>query len=249
MSTTSDPVWVCLPTYNERENIERMIVALLDVFNSAQINGTILVIDDNSPDGTGELADAWAAKEPRVKVLHRTGKEGLGRAYLAGFQEALEGGAELVMEMDCDFSHDPADVPRLIAGAANADLVLGSRNIPGGGVENWPLLRRLISKWGSFYARKVLSLQVRDLTGGFKCFHREVLESLDLGSVSAQGYMFQIDLTWRSVLAGFKVKEVPITFIDREFGESKMSGAIVFEAVWRVWALRFSTRKVLRRLR
>jgi len=235
----SRPLWICLPTYNERENVERMVRALGAQFEQHSLNGTVLVIDDGSPDGTGEIADTLADELPWVRVLHRTQKEGLGRAYLAGFRVALDGGAELVMEMDCDFSHDPADVHRLVGAADDADVVLGSRNIPGGGVRNWPWHRKLISKGGSLYARTILGLPVRDLTGGFKCFHARVLEALDLEGVAAQGYTFQIDLTYRAVNRGFRVKEVPIIFVDREFGESKMTGSIVVEAVWRVWQLRF----------
>jgi dolichol-phosphate mannosyltransferase len=174
-----------------------------------------------------------------VRVLHRTTKDGLGRAYLAGFQVALDAGADLIMEMDCDFSHDPKDVHRLVAASSEADLILGSRGVPGGGVRGWPIMRRVISKGGSFYARTILGLGVRDLTGGFKLFHRRVLEALDFDGVEAQGYTFQIELTYRAVQAGFSVKEVPIIFIDREFGESKMTGNIVVEAMWRVWKLRF----------
>lgn len=232
-------VWICLPTYNERENLERMVRALGEQFDSNAIDGTVLVVDDSSPDGTGEIADTLAAELPWVRVLHRTQKEGLGKAYLNAFQVALEAGAELVMEMDCDFSHNPADVPRLIEAAGDADLVLGSRNVPGGGVRNWPFTRKFISKGGSLYARMILGLKVRDLTGGFKCFNRRVLEGLDLENVAAQGYTFQIDLTYRAVKRGFSVKEVPIIFVDRVYGESKMTGNIVLEAMWRVWQLRF----------
>jgi dolichol-phosphate mannosyltransferase len=198
----------------------------------------VLVVDDSSPDGTGDIADRLAAELPWVRVLHRTTQDGLGRAYLAGFQVALDAGAQLIMEMDCDFSHNPADVPRLIAAAPDADVILGSRSVPGGGVRGWPWHRRLISRGGSFYARTILGLRVRDLTGGFKLFHRHVLEALDFAGVEAQGYTFQIELTYRAVQAGFSVKEIPIVFIDREFGESKMTGNIVLEAMWRVWKLK-----------
>jgi dolichol-phosphate mannosyltransferase len=232
-------VWICLPTYNERENLERMVRALGEEFAEHAIDGTVLVVDDGSPDGTGDIADTLAAELPWVKVLHRTTKDGLGRAYLAGFAEALASDTDLVMEMDCDFSHNPKDVHRLVAATAEADLVLGSRNIPGGGVRNWPLSRRIISKGGSLYARTILGVPVRDLTGGFKCFRREVLESIDLDSVAAPGYTFQIELTYRTLKQGFRVREVPIIFVDREFGESKMSGNIVLEAMWRVWQIRF----------
>jgi dolichol-phosphate mannosyltransferase len=197
-------------------------------------DGTVLVIDDASPDGTGELADRLAQKHGRVTVLHRSAKEGLGPAYLAGFRHALADGAELVLEMDCDFSHDPDDVPRLIAAAADADLVLGSRYVSGGQVENWGAGRRFVSRAGSLYAQVLLVAPIRDLTGGFKCYRREVLERIDLDSVSAHGYAFQIETTYRALRAGFRVVEIPITFSDREAGSSKMSRSIVLEAVWRV---------------
>jgi dolichol-phosphate mannosyltransferase len=224
---------VCLPTYNERENIEPMLRALGDK------GVRVLVIDDNSPDGTGELADRLARELGYVDVLHRERKEGLGPAYLAGFRHALAGDAELVLEMDCDFSHDPDYVPRLIASVEDgADLALGSRYVPGGGVRNWGLLRRLISAGGSFYARIVLGVKVRDLTGGFKCYRRAVLEAIDLDAVDSKGYAFQIETTYRALRAGFRVVEVPITFADREVGGSKMSKAIVAEAIWKVPGLR-----------
>jgi dolichol-phosphate mannosyltransferase len=237
----SNSLWICLPTYNEAENLERMVRALGEQRSEHALDLTVLVIDDSSPDGTGDIADRLAEELGWVRVLHRTSKDGLGRAYLAGFQVALDAGAELIMEMDCDFSHDPKDVHRLVAASGEADLVLGSRGVPGGGVQGWPLLRRVISRGGSFYARTILGLKVRDLTGGFKLFHRRVLEALDFDGVEAQGYTFQIELTYRAIQAGFTVKEVPIIFIDREFGESKMTGNIVTEAMWRVWRLRMST--------
>jgi len=225
---------VCLPTYNERENLERMVRAL------GAHGVEVLVIDDGSPDGTGELADRLAEELPYVAVLHRPRKEGLGPAYLAGFRRALAEGAELVLEMDCDFSHDPADVPRLLAGAERADLVLGSRYVPGGRVGNWGVLRRVISRGGSLYAQLLLGARVRDLTGGFKCYRREVLERIDLDAIRSKGYAFQIETTYRALRAGFRVEEVPITFVDREEGGSKMSKAIVVEAVWKVPALRLA---------
>jgi dolichol-phosphate mannosyltransferase len=200
----------------------------------------VLVIDDNSPDGTGELADRLAAELDFVEVLHRQRKEGLGPAYLAGFRRALERGAELVVEMDCDFSHDPKDVPRLIEAAGNADLVLGSRYVPGGGVENWGLVRRVVSAGGSLYARVLLGVPIRDLTGGFKCFRRPVLEAFDLEAVHSKGYAFQIELTYRALRRGFRVRELPIRFVDREVGGSKMSRGIVLEAIWRVPLLRLA---------
>jgi len=228
---------VCLPTYNELDNLERMVRRLGEVLPEG---GRVLVIDDASPDGTGELADRLAAELGYVDVLHRQRKEGLGPAYLAGFRRALESEADLVLEMDCDFSHDPADVPRLIAAAADADLVLGSRYVPGGGTRNWGMARRFISRGGSFYARVVLGIGVRDLTGGFKCFRRAVLESLDLDSATANGYAFQIELTYQALRKGFRVVEVPIVFADREVGTSKMSRAIVLEAIWKVPAFRLA---------
>ena len=226
---------VCLPTYNERENLERMVRAL------GEQGVRVLVIDDNSPDGTGEIADRLAAELDYVSVLHRPHKEGLGPAYLAGFQQALAADADLILEMDCDFSHDPDDVPRLIAAAANADLVLGSRYVEGGRVANWGLVRRFISRGGSLYAQILLQLRVRDLTGGFKCYRRAVLEALPLESVHSKGYAFQIELTYRALRKGFRVREIPITFVDRLEGGSKMSRAIVLEAVWKVPLLRLAT--------
>jgi dolichol-phosphate mannosyltransferase len=229
---------VCLPTYNERENLEAMVAALGEVLDDDDV---VLVIDDDSPDGTGEIADRLEAENDRVRVLHRQRKEGLGPAYLAGFKRALELGADLVLEMDCDFSHDPAEVPRLTAAAANADLVIGSRYVPGGGTRNWGLLRRLISRGGSLYAQLLLSVPVRDLTGGFKCYRRAVLETIDLDAIHSKGYAFQIETTYRTIRAGFRVVEIPIVFVDRQVGGSKMSRAIVLEAVWKVPLLRIST--------
>ena len=227
---------VCLPTYNERENLGPMVTALLDRLGP---DDTILVIDDSSPDGTGELADRLAAEHcGRVAVLHRAQKEGLGPAYLAGFRRSLSDGAELVLEMDCDFSHHPADVPRLIEAARDADLVLGSRYVPGGAIANWGPLRRFVSAGGSLYARVVLGIPVHDLTGGFKCIRREVLETIDLDAITSRGYAFQIETTYRALRAGFRVVEVPIRFVDREHGGSKMSHAIVAEGVWKVPVLR-----------
>jgi dolichol-phosphate mannosyltransferase len=234
---------ICLPTYNERENLEAMVRTLGDL----GLEGLeVLVIDDASPDGTGEIADRLAGELSEVHVLHRERKEGLGPAYLAGFRRALELGADLVFEMDCDFSHDPADVPRLAAAAENADLVLGSRYVEGGGTRNWGLVRRFISRGGSLYAQALLQLGVRDLTGGFKCYRRVVLETIDLDAISSLGYAFQIETTYRTLRAGFRVVEVPITFSDREVGGSKMTKAIVLEAIWKVPLLRL--RALARRL-
>jgi dolichol-phosphate mannosyltransferase len=225
---------VCLPTYNERENLEPMVRAL------AKHGVNVLVIDDNSPDGTGEIADRLAAELPWVEVLHRPRKEGLGRAYVDGFRHVLAGDAELVLEMDCDFSHDPADVPRLIAAVEHgAGLALGSRYVEGGGTTDWGLLRRLISRGASIYTR-ILLMPIHDATGGFKCFQRRVLESIDLDTIDAAGYVFQIETTYRTLRKGFGVVEVPIRFADRTAGTSKMSRAIVLEAVWKVPALRFA---------
>ena len=228
---------VCLPTYNEHENLEPMLRALGGILGP---DDRVLVIDDNSPDGTGMLADRLGGELDFRSVLHRDRKKGLGPAYLAGFRRALEDGAELVLELDCDFSHDPKDVPRLLEAAAEADLVLGSRYVPGGGVENWGRVRRLISAGGSLYARLLLGVPVRDLTGGFKCIRRAVLEAIDLDAVHSKGYAFQIELTYRALRRGFRVREVPIRFVDREVGGSKMSRAIVLEAIWKVPLLRLA---------
>jgi dolichol-phosphate mannosyltransferase len=226
---------ICLPTYNERENLEPMVHAL----GNLGLEGLeVLVVDDASPDGTGQIADRLAAELPWVHVLHRERKEGLGPAYLAGFRRALALEADLVFEMDSDFSHDPADVPRLAAAAQDADLVLGSRYTEGGGTRNWGFLRRFISRGGSLYAQVLLQLGVRDLTGGFKCYRRVVLETIDLDAISSLGYAFQIETTYRTIRAGFRVVEVPIHFSDRQVGHSKMSNAIFLEAVWKVPLLR-----------
>jgi dolichol-phosphate mannosyltransferase len=234
----SGPVWVILPTYDEAGNIERMVEAVAAKLSAGD---RILIVDDNSPDGTGEIADRIAAADPRVEVLHRPGKEGLGPAYIAGFRRALDGGAGLIVQMDADFSHDPAYLPRLIAASALADLVVGSRYVPGGAITEWGAARRLISRGGSLYSRVVLAVPVRDLTGGFKCFRREVLETIDLDTVAASGYSFQVEMTYRVLKAGFDVLEVPITFRERRTGDSKMSTSIVFEAAWRVPAIRLSS--------
>jgi len=234
------PVWVILPTYNEAENLEMAASAVLEALDEAAPRAHhLLVVDDASPDGTGSIADGLArAHGGAVEVLHRRRKEGLGRAYLAGFARALDGAAELVIEMDADLSHDPADLRRLLAAAGTADLVLGSRYVPGGQVLGWGPLRRALSRGGCRYAQVVLGLDVRDLTGGFKCFRREVLEGIDLPSVRSQGYGFQVELTYRAVLRGFRVREVPIVFRDRRAGRSKMSWWIALEAAWRVPQIR-----------
>jgi dolichol-phosphate mannosyltransferase len=230
--------WLILPTYDEAENVEAIVRASLAQLATTGREHTVLVVDDGSPDGTGEIADGLAEEHDAVRVLHRQEKQGLGRAYLAGFGVALAEGAELVLEMDADFSHDPADLPRLIAAADDADLVLGSRYVPGGGVENWGALRRLLSRAGSVYARALLRVPVRDLTGGFKCFNRRVLDGIDLNGVHADGYGFQIELTYRAIQAGFSVREIPIRFRERREGHSKMTARIALEAVWKVPALR-----------
>jgi dolichol-phosphate mannosyltransferase len=234
--------WLVLPTYNEAENIGPLVRAAVPQLEATGKPHRILIVDDNSPDGTGRLADELAAEFEPVQVLHRPGKQGLGRAYLAGFAVALEDGAELVLEMDSDFSHDPEDLPGLIAAAEAADLVLGSRYVPGGGVTHWGRLRRFVSRGGSAYARWLLGVPVRDLTGGFKCFHRHVLEAIDLDEVHADGYGFQIELTYKAIKAGFTVAEVPILFREREVGSSKMTSRIVLEAVWKVPALKLRVR-------
>lgn len=228
-----------LPTYNEAENIEAIVRAALPELASTGLPHRVLVVDDGSPDGTGQIADGLAAELEWVEVLHRDRKEGIGPAYLAGFSYALGAGADLLLEMDSDFSHDPKDLPRLVAATADADLVLGSRYVDGGGVTDWGLTRRMISRGGSLYARMVLGVPVNDLTGGYKCFRREVLETLDLGSVGTDGYGFQIEMTYRTIRAGFRVLEVPILFRDRRVGASKMSARIAVEAFWKVPGLRF----------
>jgi dolichol-phosphate mannosyltransferase len=228
---------VIIPTYNERDNLSEITAATLAVLPFADI----LVVDDNSPDGTGQLADELAARDSRIKVLHRPGKQGLGTAYIAGFRYALESHYQFIFEMDCDFSHDPKYLPSLLDRARDgADLVLGSRYVVGGGTVNWGPFRKLISRGGSFYARTILGVPVQDLTGGFKCFRRRVLDSIDLAAVSAHGYGFQIEMTYRALKQGFRVEEVPIVFVDRRVGQSKMSKKIFLEALTLVWKLRLA---------
>jgi dolichol-phosphate mannosyltransferase len=233
--------WLILPTYNEAENVQAIVAACGEVLALAAPDGyRVLIVDDGSPDGTGQLADQLASEHSWVEVLHRAEKNGIGPAYLAGFRHALDRGARYLMEMDSDFSHDPEDLARLLKAVyGGADLALGSRYVPGGGVTDWGLLRRFISEGGSTYARLVLGLRVRDLTGGFKCFRREVLEAIQFDSVRSRGYAFQVELTYRAVQAGFQVVEVPIVFRDRQHGTSKMSWRIAAEAMWLVPALRF----------
>ena len=233
------PVWVVIPTYNEAANIEGIVgAAAAELERVAPVDHRILIVDDNSPDGTGAIADRLAEAQPNVEVLHRATKTGLGHAYLAGFSRALSGNAEIVIEMDADFSHDPRYLGPLLEAANTADLVLGSRYVEGGGVEDWGLVRRLISRGGCFYARTILGVQVHDLTGGFKCIHRRVLEAIQLETIRAEGYVFQIEVTYRALLAGFRVAEIPIVFRDRSVGTSKMSARIAAEAMWAVPFLR-----------
>lgn len=233
--SSAGPAWLVLPTYNEAENVESLVEAVRTKLPSS---AQVLIVDDSSPDGTGEIADRLAERHENVQVLHRARKEGLGPAYIAGFRQALAGGAGLILEMDADFSHDPAYLPRLLEAAKRADLVLGSRYVPGGGVSDWGPLRRAVSRGGSSYARLVLGVDVRDLTGGFKCFRREVLEAIDLDQISTRGYAFQVEMTYRAIRLGFKVVEVPIVFRERRVGTSKMDLGIAVEAVWRLPLLR-----------
>jgi dolichol-phosphate mannosyltransferase len=235
----SAAIWLIIPTYNEAENLERIVrAALAELERAAADDHRILIVDDNSPDGTGVIADQLAAALGAVEVLHRPAKGGLGQAYLAGFTHALDAGAELLIEMDADFSHDPRYLPDLLLAARSADLVLGSRYVQGGGVRDWGLLRRIVSRGGGAYARMILGVSVRDLTGGFKCIRREVLETIDLPTIRAEGYVFQIEVTYRTLLAGFTVSEIPIVFSDRMLGSSKMSWRIALEAMWLVPFLR-----------
>jgi dolichol-phosphate mannosyltransferase len=236
----ADIPWLVVPTYNEVENLQALVQAATKTLRKASPEGfAMLIVDDNSPDGTGELADRLAAERDELRVLHRPGKGGLGPAYLAGFAEALAGGAGYVLEMDADFSHDPEDLGRLLEAARDgADLVLGSRYVPGGGVRDWGVVRRLISRGGSMYARVILGMREHDLTGGFKCFRRATLEAIDLSSVMAKGYAFQIELTYRTARRGLGIVEVPIVFRERRVGQSKMSPRIALEAFWRVPQIR-----------
>jgi dolichol-phosphate mannosyltransferase len=234
-----DEVWLVLPTYNEADNLEPIVAAVREVLPPRR---RVLVVDDGSPDGTGKIADGLAAAHEDVEVLHRARKGGLGPAYVAGFRRALAAGATLVVQMDADFSHDPADVPRLLAAAEDADVVLGSRYVPGGGVAEWGAARRAISRGGSAYAQRALGIGIHDLTGGFKVIRRSVLEAIDLPSLASLGYAFQVETTYRALRAGFRVVEVPIVFHDRRVGRSKMSKRIVLEAAWRVPMMRLRGR-------
>jgi dolichol-phosphate mannosyltransferase len=235
---------VVVPTYNEKENVELIATRLFAAVPEAHL----LVVDDNSPDGTGDIADRMAAADERVHVLHRGEKNGLGGAYIAGFAWAKEHGYDVVVEMDADGSHQPEQLPRLLAALEHADLVLGSRWVAGGEVVNWPKSREVLSRGGNAYARTMLRLPLQDATGGYRAYRREVLDSLPLAEVASQGYCFQVDLAWQSWKAGWDVVEVPITFVERERGESKMSRAIVLEALWRVtwWGLRSGRRRQVR---
>jgi len=234
------PVWLVLPTFNEADNVEALVAAVLEHLPAER---RVLIVDDASPDGTGEIADRIAAIQDEVDVMHRARKDGLGPAYVAGFQRALDGGAALIAQMDADFSHDPADLPRLLGAVEHADLALGSRYVDGGRVADWGAVRRLISRGGSAYARTMLGLGIADLTGGFKVFRREVLETIELETISSLGYAFQVETTFRAMRAGFRVVEVPIVFRDRRVGESKMTGSIVVEAALRVPAMRLGGRR------
>src|SRR4051794_3717518 len=225
---------VIVPTYNERENLPQLVPAILAQGESFHV----LVVDDNSPDGTGQIADDLAAADSRVNVLHRDGKRGLGTAYVAGFKWALERGFDYVFEMDADFSHDPAALPALLDGAVRGDCAVGSRWVPGGGTENWSLIRTLISRGGSLYAKLILGVPVNDLTSGFKCFSSSVLRKLDLDSLGSNGYAFQVEVNFRCHRLGYRIVEVPIRFVDRRVGKSKMSSGIVIEAMGVVWKLR-----------
>jgi dolichol-phosphate mannosyltransferase len=229
-------VWVILPTYDEAENLERIVGSVLEHLPPSR---RVLIVDDNSPDGTGEIADRLAQEDESIGVLHRERKEGLGPAYLAGFRVALDGGAERIIEMDADFSHDPSYLPKLIEATERADLAIGSRYVPGGGITDWGPMRRFISRGGSAYARVALGLPIKDLTGGFKCFRRIVLETINLETIEARGYAFQVETTYRAIRSGFRVVEVPIVFKDRQDGTSEMSRSIVAEAMWRVPVMRF----------
>lgn len=229
---------IIIPTYNEADNISR----LLDSIHSRLPGADILVVDDNSPDGTATVVEGRMKTDPRLSIMKRAGKLGLGSAYIAGFKHALERGYDIVFEMDADFSHNPVYLPTFMEAIKEADLVLGSRYVEGGGVENWPLLRRLISLGGSMYGRLILGAPYRDLTGGFKCFRRKTLEAIDLDGVHSEGYSFQIELTYRVHKKGLRIREIPIVFVDRLGGESKMSWKIFLEAIFRVWQMRWTVR-------
>lgn len=225
---------VIIPTYNESENIEKIVPVVLEKDSSIHV----LIVDDNSPDGTGKIADSMSQESDRIFVIHRQNKAGLGTAYLTGFKFALAKGYDLIFEMDCDFSHDPKYLPHFLKAIRDADLVLGSRYISGVNVINWPMSRLLLSYFANVYSRMVTGLKVKDATGGFKCFRRKVLEAIELDRVKSNGYSFQIEMSFRAWKKGFKIKEIPIVFEDRKVGQSKMSKKIVREAIWMVWRLR-----------
>jgi dolichol-phosphate mannosyltransferase len=235
-------VWLVLPTYDEAENLEALLAAVLPQLAATGHPHRVLVVDDGSPDGTGDIAERLAAHDPAIAVLRRTAREGLGPAYIAGFRFALAHGASHVVAMDADFSHDPADVPRLVAATAGAGVVLGSRYVPQGHTVGWPLARRVISRAGCLYARSLLDMDVNDLTSGFRCYRRGALEAIDLSAIRARGYAFQIEMAYRAARAGFRIEEVPITFRERVAGRSKMTPRIALEAAWRVPALRIAAR-------
>jgi dolichol-phosphate mannosyltransferase len=238
--------WVVLPTFNEAENLEPLVRAVVAQLERVAPGSRVLIVDDASPDGTGAVADRLAAELEAVEVLHRASKEGLGPAYVAGFERVLAAGADLIVEMDADFSHDPVHLPALIAAADEADLVIGSRYVPGGGIQDWGVVRRAVSRGGGAYARLVLGLTIHDPTAGFKCIRREVLERVDLSRLRAQGYVFQVELNYRALCAGFRVREVPIVFRERRRGQSKMSPRIALEAAWLVPRLRWREPRRLR---
>lgn len=227
---------IVVPTYNERENVAELTRAALE---QAPTYVDILIVDDNSPDGTGGIADQLARKNSRIRVLHRPGKQGLGKAYVAGFQWAFEQGYDLIVEMDCDFSHDPRYLPTMFDLLSRNDVVIGSRYVDGGGTRNWGLFRKIISRGGSFYARTILGAPINDFTGGFNGWHRRVLEGMGLETLRSDGYSFQIELKYRAYRLGYRIKEFPIVFEDRKVGHSKMSKRIVLEALKRVWEFRF----------
>jgi dolichol-phosphate mannosyltransferase len=235
-------VLVIIPTYNERDNVEAIVGRLLITLPDVQV----LIVDDGSPDGTGKIAEAMHAEDSRINVLHRSEKAGLGAAYIAGFAWGLDRGFDILVEMDADGSHAPEQLPDLVAALDHADLALGSRWVPGGHVVNWPKSRELLSRGGNLYARLALGIDLHDATGGYRAYRRPVLDTIDYRAVASQGYCFQVDLVWRAVRAGFRVIEVPITFAERERGESKMSGSIVREALWRVteWGVKYRARQV-----
>lgn len=239
-SASVPEIWLVLPTYNEAENVEQVVQLALEALPP---HAHVLIVDDNSPDGTGQLADQIAEGETAVEVLHRPTRDGLGQAYLNGFTHALQAGADVLCQMDADFSHDPHALPELLARLSDADVVLGSRYVAGGRVEDWGAIRRVISRGGSWYARRILGVPLRDLTGGFKAFRRDAVASLVAAEIAAQGYVFQIEMTYRAWRAGRSIVEVPIVFRDRKAGSSKMSLGIAIEAVWRVPWMRWRLRR------